>query len=163
MKFRSLIVLFVSVAAIATAQNTAQSAFGRGVAQNADNIRGNFDFEISKRRGENGQPVYRGRLAFRSENAREHVVTEINMAQLRSAAFVVNTKVSEFGGTGVLVRRTAAGVRRTEGRLAVRVQDRKIEGVGEPDLFRIEFFNAANTRLYRFDARVVDGNLTVRP
>ena len=36
-------------------------------------------------------------------------------------------------------------------------------GQGEPDLFRIEFFNAANQRLYRFDGRVIDGNLTVRP
>ncbi|MBX7135654.1 MAG: hypothetical protein K1X67_23550 [Fimbriimonadaceae bacterium] len=163
MKFRSLTVLFVSLVAIASAQNATQSAFGRGVAQNGDNIRGNFDFEVVKQRREGSEPVVRGRLAFRSEVPAQRVVTEINLVRPREAAFVVNTKVCEFTGPAVMVRRSAEGVRRTEGRIAVRVQDRRIEGQGEPDLYRVEFFNAANTRLYRFDGRVISGNLTVRP
>lgn len=161
MKLRMIFVLAVGAVTFGLAQNTVQSAFGRGTAANANNVRGNFDFEVTKRRGETGEPVIRGRLTFRSENTNEHVVAEINMTQIRSAGFT-NTKVCEFGGAAVLVRRRAGSVIRNEGRIAVRVQDRRIEGVGEPDLFRIQFFSPANVELYRFDGRVVEGNLTVR-
>lgn len=161
------LVILASIAAIfavgvAVAQNTAAAAYGRGVAANERNVRGNFNFEVARRPGNGGNPTIAGRLTFRSENPTERVVTEVTMTQLVQLAFA-NPKVSEFGGRGVLVRRNGNGeTRRFEGRLSVRVQDRRTNGRGEPDLFRIQFWGADNRQLLNFSARVLDGDIVVR-
>lgn len=148
---------------IAVAQNTAAAAYGRGIAANEQNVRGTFNFEVARRpRDGGGTPVIAGRLTFRSENPTERVVTEVNMTQIVQLAFA-NPKVSEFTGRGVLARRVGTGeTRRFEGRLSVRVQDRRANGVGEPDLFRIRFWSADNRQLLNFSARVIDGDIVVR-
>lgn len=151
------------VVGAAVAQNTAAAAHGRGVAGNEQNVRGTFNFEVARRPREGGgTPVIAGRLTFRSQHPTERVVTEVTMTQILQLAFA-NPKVSEFGGRGVLVRRSPNGEpRRFEGRLSVRVQDRRTNGRGEPDLFRIQFWSADNRQLLNFNARVLDGDIVVR-
>ncbi|HRI43933.1 MAG TPA: hypothetical protein PLL78_12330 [Fimbriimonadaceae bacterium] len=166
MKVRLVILASIAtlfVVGVAVAQNTAAAAHGRGVARNEQNVRGTFNFEVGRRPREGGgSPIIAGRLTFRSENPTERVVTEVTMTQIVQLAFA-NPKVSEFGGRGVLVRRNGIGeTRRFEGRLSVRVQDRRTNGRGEPDLFRIQFWSADNRQLLNFNARVLDGDIVVR-
>lgn len=156
------VTLFAVVACLAVAQNAGQGARGRGVAVNENQVRGAFMFEVLKFQREGSEPVVRGNLQFRSENRIERFLIQVDMLRVRQAAFA-NPLVCEFDGPGVIVRRAAnTEPRRVEGRVVVRVQDRRSNGSGEPDLFRIQFFNRNNEEIYRFQGRVLDGDIVVR-
>lgn len=156
------VTLFAVVACLAVAQNAGQGARGRGVAENENQVRGAFMFEVLKRQREGGEPIVRGNLQFRSENRTDRVLIQINMLRVRQVAFA-EPLVCEFEGAGAIVRRAAnQPPRRVEGKVVARVQDRRSNGSGDPDLFRIQFFNRNNEEIYRFDGGLVDGDIVVR-
>lgn len=152
--------------ALALAQNaTVIGAKGEGLARSEDGRNGKFKFNMAKAARPNGAFRIEGQLRFESNvapntgNPGRHVVIEMGDAKQLSK----ENKVVEFGGPGVIVVRTRDGVVRHEGRVSVRVEDRRSvdQKLGMPDYFRIGFAVQNSDAFFRFDGKVVRGDILV--
>lgn len=139
---------------------------GRGVAKNANNMPGRFDFEVGKRIV-NGEPQPAGRFAFEAINTAEHVKVGIQLLPPPAGVGFAPNHVCEFGGRAKLVRKVGdqAPVM-TEGRVEVRVQDNWNPGMGgganhPKDGIRVRFFNANNEQIFHYEGQVFEGNIFV--
>jgi hypothetical protein len=154
-------ILMVSLALAAQA-GVVQGAHGQGAARTADNRVGEYDFEVQKAtRG--SETRLGGRLMFASSSLvnNQRVQVRINLRQLMALDTAGN--VCEFGGTAVMLVRTAGGAHEIRGNIQVRVQDNRNREHpnGEPDKFRIHFQQHEGNLTYDFDGKTTRGDLSV--
>lgn len=163
---RFLTLIPISLAALALAQNASVvGAKGEGAATSEDGRHGRFNFQMVKHTRPNGEFRIEGRLRFESLSPAEnghparHVVIEMGNARVLDKA----NNVVEFAGPGVIVVKSRGETVRHEGRVEVRVEDRRrqTDRRGRPDLFRIGFNFANSDRHYRFGGEVQRGDIEV--
>lgn len=142
---------------------------GRGVAENAEGKKGEFNFEAAKST-RNNVAVVRGNFSFSTGTPDGPRVTiRGNVNRLAR-----NGNVAEFGGEGVIVVRTAQGQRETRGRFSVRVQDNKLPTNTDPaavkDTFAVRFATPQNADFFGWGgnanngfAQVIRGDIAVGP
>lgn len=166
MQKRFFLAIPLMIATLALAQNASVvGAKGEGAAKAEHGRIGKFNFQMVKATRPNGESKIEGRLRFESispahgGNPARHVVIEMgNARELGKTENVV-----EFAGPGVMVLKTRGETIRKEGRVAVRVQDRRRpeQERGRPDLFRIRFNIANSDGFYQLDGEVQRGDLQV--
>ncbi|MFN8219458.1 MAG: hypothetical protein U0S12_04925 [Fimbriimonadales bacterium] len=147
----------LAVAAVAAYAVIVDGAIGRGVAVNADGVRGRFDFHVRKVvDGDRTRVLGGGTFGISNrEDARRLAIT------FMADRFAVNGTVAEFGGPGLRVV-WANGVRReVRGRVSVRVNDRFRDGAGDPDQFAIGFDAPGTEHDTVFRGAVAEGGLSV--
>lgn len=163
---RFFLAIPLMVAALALAQNAGVvGAKGEGIARSEDGRTGKFAFQMAKATRPNGESKIEGRLRFESnvpnvgDRPGRHVVIEMGNARVLGK----HENVVEFGGPGMIIVRTHDGVVRKEGRVSVRVQDRKRPDANRDrqDLFRIRFDVANSDGFYQFDGAVARGDIQV--
>jgi hypothetical protein len=151
-------VLVASFSLAAVAQNgIVEGAWGRGILQSREGVGAATSFEVARFSRESEVRVA-GRLHFASRT--ERAAIELNSVRIERLA--VNGAVAEFAGFARGVVRTSDGPRRVEGRIQVRVQDRRREGQGDPDTFSITFANRDNSFVYNYAGLVRDGDFRVK-
>ncbi len=162
---RMLIVVGAIVAAVAIAQVNGRvvGAVGRGAAGNGEGRAGHFALEVKKfmRAGSN-HAEYAGRFEWSelSQEASHRFI--ITMARPVAVGVNMETRICEFNGPARLKRPGPNGPVVIEGRLQVRVADRRLPGgTGEPDLIRWQFLSPAHNLDLRFDGAVREGDIHV--
>ncbi|MCW5936613.1 MAG: hypothetical protein KIT11_04825 [Fimbriimonadaceae bacterium] len=148
----------LAAAVVAPAQDRfIEGARGAGVLVNANReATGEFMFTVARFVRE-GTELVQGNLAYRGRSESGPVQIEGRAMRL---AINSRTLVAEFTGPAVAVVNTNSGLRRFEGTYSVRVQDRRVFGVGDPDTFAVTF----TSREFQYSTRglVGRGDLVVR-
>lgn len=147
-------------------------ANGRGIAQNAEGRRAEFGFEAAKFEGSTG-PVVRGNFNFAIPGPNN---TRMVGVRCRVERLTRNGDLAEFGGPGVLVRRTANGnFEEVRGIVQVRVEDKKARNNDDPaapkDTFAVRVMGPNSTVAFAWGqasntagwAQVVRGDIAVGP
>lgn len=161
-RISALALVAISAIAIAQAPPVAHT-HGRGLANNADNIKGEFGFEANKFvNGEN--TVVRGSANFATGNPTTRVRVNIETRALRQ--LTVNGAVAEFGGPGVMRRVTSTGTVRVEGMVRIRVEDLHRADGDPKDKFHIAFLRPVvggdPTVAFQYGGVVDRGDIVVR-
>ncbi len=162
---RMFIVVGAIVAAVAIAQVNGRvvGAVGRGAAGNGEGRAGHFNLEVKKfMRTGSPHAEYTGRFEW-SELSQE-LSHRFNITMARPVAVGVNmeTRVCEFGGHARLRRPGPNGPVVIEGRIQVRVVDRRTPtSAGEPDLISWQFVSPATNVDLRFNGAVREGDIHV--
>lgn len=164
MRAKLWLALPMIIASAALAQNAGiHGAKGEGAARSADGRIGRFLFDVEKRVRPNGEATVEGRIRFESEAANTTFDARHILIEGKALEYASRENVAEFGGRGMLVVRSRAGVTRHEGRFGCRVADNRDPRAdnARPDGFRIRFNVANSDRVFEFDGAVLRGDLVV--
>jgi hypothetical protein len=106
-----------------------------------------------------GQELVGGDFSFTGRSDRGAVTITGRPMRL---AIDAATKVAEFSGRAVAVFATPTGPRRVEGIFTARVQDRRVNGQGDPDTIAVSF-TGTNMMQYNYRGVVTEGDIVVVP
>lgn len=159
-----MIVSSVIIASVALAWDASVGgAKGRGVAVNADGLRGAFNFEVKKATRANGEPEVGGKFVWEARVPATNTSIRIEMPRCRE--FGANERVAEFGGPAVMVVKRGNESKRFEGPLAVRVVDDRPKNAPPSselrDKIRINFRALRSDVTYNFEGLVREGDIEV--
>jgi hypothetical protein len=161
---RMMIVVGVIVAAVAIAQVNGRvvGAVGRGAAGNGENRAGHFGLDVKKfMRAGSHHAEYAGRFEWSEITTEASHRFGISMSRPAAVGVDMENHVCEFGGPARLRRMGASGPIVIEGRIQVRVVDRRHQGKGEPDLISWHFISPAHNIELGFNGGVREGDIHV--
>lgn len=135
-----------------------QGAEGGGVAQSPNGRTGEFRFGVIKRMCPDSVSLS-GSFRFSTMNPNSREGITIEMGRVRE--FAKDGNMARFSGPAVMVIRTATGVRRVEGAVAVSVADRRRGETGEPDTIMLRFTSPTSNTTFEFAGAVTRGDIVV--
>lgn len=163
-KFLTVALAATALVAVAQDQRMIEGTHGRGVARNANNVAGEFRFEVARVRLPNNTTAVRGafNLAVAGEPNRPGPRIEMRAGRLE-----INDNRAVFAGEGVLHIATPDGLRHIRGQVRVNVADnwRPTEGAGDDhprDALAVRF-QPAQGQVWEWGGLVQRGDIVVRP
>jgi hypothetical protein len=159
MKTRFTLTCFAALGAVFAQAQFIEGSRGAGVASSAS-MTDDARFRYAVARYARGTVEFvDGEFHFVARTAEGLVTVTGRPSRL---AVDADTKVAEFGGRAVAVFSTPFGFRRVEGQFMARVQDRRVNGVGDPDTFQVAFASVGNAP-FVYRGLVTAGDLLVVP